>query len=105
MLASILLFHSSWMTWVRFHTYTVSYRIPVIMSHNFVFLVNVIPDPVTLTTFAYSLKTTRDPGVLYRRFTGHVASLETMHLVGPEVGYDEETAIRHIVSVFIFFQF
>ena len=61
-------------------------------------LVLVIPDPETLRTFAYSLKTSRDPGVLYRRFTGHIAALETMHLVGTGIGYDEEVAIRRIVS-------
>lgn len=67
------------------------------------FLVFAIPDPDTLRTFAYSLKTSRDPGVLYRRFTGHIASLETMHLVGTGIGYDEELAIRRIVSILQYF--
>ena len=53
-----------------------------------------------MVTFAQSLQSTRDPGKLYRRFTGHIASLETLHLVGPDVPAQDEIIIRHIVSTY-----
>ena len=62
------------------------------------FLVTVVPDPVALIAFARSLQSTRDPGKLYRRFVSHISSLETLHLVGPDVPAQEEIVIRHIVS-------
>ena len=62
------------------------------------FSVEVVPDPVALIAFARSLQSTRDPGKLYRRFVSHISSLETLHLVGPDVPAQDEIVIRHIVS-------
>ena len=53
-----------------------------------------------MIAFAQSLKSTRDPGKLYRRFVSHISSLETLHLVGPEIPAQDEIVIRHIVSIF-----
>lgn len=69
-----------------------------LFTNLFSFLVTVVPDPIALTAFARSLQSTRDPGTLYRRFVSHISSLETLHLVGPEVPAQDEIVIRHIVS-------
>ena len=65
----------------------------------FLFSVKDVHDPVALTRFARSLQTTQDPGVLYRRFCSHVQAMETNHLVGQEVSWEDELEIRKIVSI------
>ena len=56
-----------------------------------------------MIVFARQLRTTRDPGVLYRRFIANVHGLETIQIVGTGVPYHEELYIRHTVSVKIRF--
>ena len=57
-----------------------------------------VPDPAVMIIFARQLKTTRDPGVLYRRFVSNIQGIESIHLVGSGVSYRDELMIRHTVS-------
>lgn len=58
-------------------------------------------DPAVLIIFANSLQTSKDPGILYRRFVSHVQALETTHLIGPGIPAADERQIRHIVSFYL----
>ena len=69
------------------------------------FLVPIVNDPATLLNFARDLQSSRDPGVLYRRFTSNVESLETSHLIGPGMAPYAEFQIRKIVSETVYPRF
>ena len=72
------------------------------------FLVQDVRDPVALMRFARSLQSTQDPGILYRRFCTNVRALESVHLVGHEVGWEDELRIRKIVrpivDIYLYYQ-